>query len=536
MQALTKTSRSFALYDPHNDAVKVLISDYRQKSTALAQLAPTTVDVRPFELRYDNHTIYEEQDRERSLAFRLFRDGVRRIRFESGVGWEDMVTLLEVLSVRCNGVRQQEDDLITLLRKAQFRHIEIDSVEGYVPDEETPEHEERAPLMDTAKSAEPVPDWDQPLPVRETESLTFRPIDPKELEALRAEENPNALATQAVRAVFELLQTANSLGDRDCLAQLVPFVEEVQHYLVVEGNINELARLAVVYRDAFGDGRKLPLLAEASSFERVVRMVPEDQDEIPNAFFHLLGAPTPAMMPRALSMLASGASGARRTVLLDVVSRGASVDPTAIVDKLRTAPADVFKDLFAILARVAPEQRIDVAFDLLDHPNPEIQIELVGVIADAQTGLRLARGLHLLMNSEHEAVRIRATLTLGHVGGSKAVPMLVEHIKRRMDCLSIKEAAASGVALGEASPEEALPTLLEWVGMKSALQSVLSRFRKDSPGDRMLAVVTASGLARCGHAKFEVSKCQHALQSLGKRWANDPEIAPIVHNAINTLG
>ena len=75
MLALAKTSRSFTLYDAHNDAVKMLISDYREKSIALARNAPVEVEVYPFELRFQKKTVYEELDRERSLAFRLFQIG-----------------------------------------------------------------------------------------------------------------------------------------------------------------------------------------------------------------------------------------------------------------------------------------------------------------------------------------------------------------------------------------------------------------------------------------------------------------------------
>ncbi len=531
MLALAKTSRSFTLYDAHNDAVKALIADYREKSIALARNAPVEVEVYPFELRFQKKTVYEELDRERSLAFRLFRDGVRKMRFDPGLGWDDLVSLLEVMSVRCNGVRQQEDDLITLLRKARFQCIAIESVEGYIPDEEMPENEALAPIIDESESADPVQDWDQPLPAPAGGTVQYQPIDPDALDALCAEESPESVAAQAVRSVHELLQTANSLQDSDFLQQLVPFVEEVQHYLVVERNLDELARLAVIYREAFGAGRRLPMLAEERSFERVIRMVSEDAEEVPPSLYPLIGTPTPDLVPRALDMLLFGTRGARRKALLQIVAHGASRDVTELVSRMGHTPPDLARDLFGILAQIAPSQRVDVAFDLLAHPDPEFQLELLSVIQDAPPGLRLARGLQTLMGSLHERVRVEAALALGRVGGSKAVPLLAEHAKRRVAAnMSFEEAEAIGSALGQASPADALPVLLEWADVKSGFRSILSKIRKDAPGDRMLTAVIASGLAHCRD-----TASAETLRGLLARWASDAELTIRLQQALDRI-
>ena len=334
------------------------------------------VEVLPFELVFQNHTVYEEHDRERSLAFRLFRDGVRKLTFEPGIGWDDLVSLLEVMSVRCTGIRQQEEDLITLLRKARFENITIDSVEGYTPDEEMPENQALAPMVEESNAFDPTPDWDQPLPAPSGGKVQYQPIDADSIYALLDEETPEAISAQAVRAVYELLQTANSLKDPELRQQLIPFVEEVQQFLIVQRDLNELARLAVVYRDAFGDGRTLPVLAEERSFERIMRMVTEQEEAIPPALYHLLGAPSPDVVSRAIDMLEFGAKGARRKALLEVVAHGSKAKPSLVVDRLGTAAPELARDLFALLGRIAPDARTDAAFLLLEQDNEELQLEL----------------------------------------------------------------------------------------------------------------------------------------------------------------
>jgi len=87
------------------------------------------------------------------------------------------VRLLEILSVRFSGVRQQEDDIVTLLRKASFEKIGFAAAEGFTPEEDHPE-----PALAEADPAHHVtakapPDFDQPLPPNEpSASFVWREV------------------------------------------------------------------------------------------------------------------------------------------------------------------------------------------------------------------------------------------------------------------------------------------------------------------------------------------------------------------------
>jgi len=189
--ALARTARSFLLYDPRNDAIRQFIEDLRERmTTALARVGPIVLEVRPFELLLGDEVVYLERDRERSLAFRMFRDGVRRLTLQPAVTWDELLRLLEVLSVRYAGVRQNEDDIVTLLSKAAFQHIEVDAVEGFVPeDEDDPANEGagRRGLATTGLHVDVPADRDLPLlPMAPPVELAWRAVAEADLEALRA--------------------------------------------------------------------------------------------------------------------------------------------------------------------------------------------------------------------------------------------------------------------------------------------------------------------------------------------------------------
>jgi len=179
--ALTRAARSFTLYDPANKVVRSLIADYRDRFRAVLEgFGPLVLDVHPFELTVGREVVYFERDRERSLSFRLFRDGVRKMAFAAETTWDELQKLLQTLSIRYTGVRQQEDDLVTLLRKAGFENIRVAAIEGFVPEEEFREATNDADLFRApGERYDPPARWDLPLPpFAEAAPLRHRAVAP----------------------------------------------------------------------------------------------------------------------------------------------------------------------------------------------------------------------------------------------------------------------------------------------------------------------------------------------------------------------
>src|SRR5438477_5678157 len=137
LRAFSKAARAFTLYDAQNEAVRRFLQDYKDGLDAfLGAHGALELEVRPFELALRGEVVHAEKDREKSLASRLFRDGIRRLAIQPGATWEEELKLLEVLSVRFIGVRQQEEDVVTLLTRAAFRFISFGASSGLVAEKE----------------------------------------------------------------------------------------------------------------------------------------------------------------------------------------------------------------------------------------------------------------------------------------------------------------------------------------------------------------------------------------------------------------
>ena len=129
LRALARATRSYLIYDPRNAAIAAFLRAVKESFELYSEsFGEMALVVRPFELLLDGEVVYLERERERSLSFKLFRDGVRRLFIREGVSWEELTKLLEILSIRFVGVRMDEDDVLTLLWKAAFDNIEVEAV------------------------------------------------------------------------------------------------------------------------------------------------------------------------------------------------------------------------------------------------------------------------------------------------------------------------------------------------------------------------------------------------------------------------
>ncbi len=159
LMSLSRAARAFLLYDPSNEAIRVFLEAIQTSfMNYLDTYGPLILSVRPYEIAVSGEVVYKEEERERSLAFKLFRDGVRRLTVFEDVEWSELLRLLEILSIRYSGIRLNEDDIVTLLWKANFQHIEVEAVEGFVPEEEDFDEQEFYE-SDIASPPPPVAAW-----------------------------------------------------------------------------------------------------------------------------------------------------------------------------------------------------------------------------------------------------------------------------------------------------------------------------------------------------------------------------------------
>ena len=530
--ALSRAARSFLLYQPNNATIRNFIEDFRVKmKRALDTASPIDLEVRPFELVYGDEVVYREPERERSLAFRLFRDGVRRLNIGRDVRWEEVLRLLQILSIRYAGVRQNEDDVVTLLRKAGFAHIDVSVVEGFVPADDDAEQGEPGATQ-SAGPVQPVPDdWD--LPCRELPepvAIEWRAVPEAELARLAAEEADEAFAHNAVLAVRALLDLRpDELAAPAELHEFVPLAVEVRDLLVAEGEIGELVQLVRSFYDSMRAapaiiGPVLRAFAERDVLRRLLVVVAPLALTPPAELTELLDLVPADHLAALIDLLAEDFDEAARRIMRQLVERYAPERPDYLLSRLRDAPPRVACDLLRACARALPERALDAALELADHPDADVVHEALRRFDKAPPNPRVSRTLAQLLASPHEDVRLRALDLLSRRSEHAAFSAVAEHAERRAAAgVSQREAELIGRTLARLSPDTALSLFDEWLRPKG----LLGRWVEAS-GGRMLEWMLVSGLGvlpapeaeRMLHGLAEKGGAevrQHALATLARR-------------------
>jgi hypothetical protein len=483
--ALSKAARSFTLYAPTNAVVRQFLADYQARATEATRGGDLVLDVHPFDLLRDGEVVYREEDRERSLAFRLFRDGVRRLTFRPGIPWSELLTFLEILAVRYVGIRQQEEDVVTLLRKAAFTGIGFSAVEGFTPDEDNPEP---AGIRRRRGEGTQAPaGFDTPFPLLPPPGpIAWREVPVEALASLHASEGPEALAADAIRLAASLL--GETLQGRVQPRELQLFLVEVRDYFVADAALGPLATLAeLVGRTPAGALRDqlLRTMGDERLLEALLAAVPAGSTQLPAEALRLL----PLVPARAaLDQLVAEPDEGRRQVLALIAEARLPADAEAVIERLATLDARVARTLVHAIGAKAPELAAAAALALLEHPEERLQVAALQAL-EAVTGELPVQRLLRLLQSPRPAIRIGVAHVLAHSGKAAAFGSVHEALVGRKDG-SAAEADALGAALARLDPSRAAPLFVEWLKPRRGLMKALGASKQEE----LLRVAAASGL------------------------------------------
>ena len=498
LRALSRAARAFSLYDSKNVIIRRFLQEYRESmDAALKAHGELTFTVRPWELLLGAEVVYKDMDRERSLSFRLFRDGVRKLVIRPGLGWEECVRLLEILSVRFSGVRQQEDDIVTLLRKASFEKIGFTAAEGFTPGEDNPE----PPLPEVDQSrhmtASAPPDFDLPLPPNEPAvNFVWREVPPRYLEGLRHEEAPATVPLQAVRLVHELLMAANGPASQLSNAELIPLISEVRDYCIADGASAALLALvrSIKSQHGIGSDQLTPLIDAIGATEALGHLldcIPPELTAAPEELTALLLEVPGNHVGVIVEHMNSAPDAHAQGVLKDLMSKLASKDASSLVEQLHHSDRKSASQIVQVLMATAPDQALATANQLAESNDPASHLEALEILQAAPVSEALSNLLVKFAGSDDDAVFARTAQVMAKRHERRGFDVLARQAEARATAgtLTRESSTALGESLAGLSPSTALGLLKQWAHLKAGLLGRLS------PHHKWLQMVAISGLA-----------------------------------------
>ena len=475
LRALSKAARSILLYDPGNEAVRTFIDEYRAASAEALALGPLMLEIRPFEILLKREIVYLERDRERSLAFRMFRDGVRRLTISPEVAWDELFHMLEILSIRYTGVRQTEDDIVTLLWKAGFQHIEVVAVEGFVPEEEAEPAGEGRPMsaagselfgMQQAAGRVDVPrDWDLPIEGHTASDapLVYEVVPREDLKVLRDEVASVHLAEHALLLAREMLVQVRDPTDPTSLSDLYHTIGEIRDFLLAEGQIGPLVQLARDLRalDDLVTARlreELGRLADRNALRKVLHSVSRTATEASDELMQLLDLVPGDHLASLVAFLQVERGAAARRVARQLIERYVTKRLEYLRKSLTDAEPRVAGDILTAVCSASPQLGLQLSTVVVAHPAPEIQSAVLEIVQAVDPAESDTEHLLALLASAEEHVRLEAIGKLGQRADRRSFRRLSQRLERG-DTPSWTEAEALGRALARINPRRAFQEL-----------------------------------------------------------------------------
>lgn len=496
---LGRSLRVHLLYEGNNPAVDRFVDAVRTRMAGLwEQLQRLALHVEENEVLWEGEPVYRGETRSEDFAFLLYRDGVRELTFLPGFEDEELGVFLGIL-VRVQRLKEDEDDLLTLLWDRDWQHLRYRYVEALPEGVTLPEG------SGTPTRAIPPPREEESSLVSTVSRDDFREalyfLDEGDLRRLEAEvrrEQERDLWKDVLAGLFDRLED----GTPDRQEQIVRILADLLPTLLASGNLPLAASLL---RDLVGiatrPGALSPqvLRAVRALFERLSQGETVDElirtvEEAPSApALEGLGGLLSFFPPDALPALlraaeGTGVEGVRSAVL-------AAAERLAGKEGERLVPLLAHEDprIAAGAGRVAGRRGFAAAAPEVARllARPELPLRLVAV--ETLLALRNPVAAHALQGALGDAerdVRIAAARALAALRYTPARPALEAAIdSKRLREADLTERIAFFEAFGAAAGEEGVALLDRMLNGKSWLG------RKETPEMRACA---ALGLARSG--------------------------------------
>ena len=533
MQLLSKGLRAIQLYLPNNPvyqrAVENIRGGFRPIWQATVELA---LDVGETDLRWEDHVVYQQEQRQESIAWTLFKDGVRSLTLKPGVEEQEIVRFLAVLHKARTIQADAADDLLTLLWSEDFqfisytfRELGAENAAPIEPDNQVPQitpSDVRARVQEEAPPQRPagvvsMDDFDT--------TLYF--LDEKEIEYLQREterEYAQDLRRNVLSMLFDLLELQTYGTVR---AELLSILENFIPYLLGAGDFRSVAFILRETRVILQRARELipehkqalegmpQRLSEQEALsqllqsldEATVHPTEEDLSELfaelrPAALFTLMGWLPKLTNARVRDLVQTSAERLAQANAPEVLRALSSDDPAAQLEMVKLA------------GRLKLPGAVDGMSKLFESPDRILKLAVV----DALTTIGTAGAMRLLEKGVDDGdrdVRIAAVKFLGGRGHRNVLQRVETAVTGgKLKDADLTEKMAFFEAYGALSGAAGIPLLEKMLIGKGGLLS-----RKEEPETRACAAM-ALGRIRSPEARAVLDKA-----------SQDKE--PLVRNAVS---
>lgn len=530
---MVKALRAFQMYLPNNPIYQRAIQNVRSAfGPVWAATDELHLHVGESDLLWEEHSVYHQLNKSESLAWSLFKDGMRELTIYKGAEAEELPRLLATINQARFLPADAGDDLLTLLWALEFEQIKYRFIDffseagGELPGPSGMAGGSASAEERRAQVAQEAAERPKGMVELEEVDSTLYFLDEEEISYLAREleeEYRRDFRGSALNVLFDLMETQPEGGVRDevlgVLEQLFPNLltsrdfrsaaavlreskllkeratnlrlEQTQR---LEGFVTRLSEPAIVGQvlQSLDEASSLGLDEEAASLLRELR--------------------TSALEP-LVSWLPNLSSAPLRQMLEGVVDKLAGSSINEVQRLLRQPDSPALLGIVAICGRLQLHHAVPGFTDVISHSDPAVRLAAVQALGQLGTPGALTL-LDRAIDDPERSVRLAAVRGVGTRGYKGAL--------RRIEAVVLGK-SSRGVDLTEKMAFfEAYGAIAGAAGLKALSTILLQRGllkMKESPETRACAAVALG--------RIKTPEARDLLQ----RAAEDKDL--VVRNAVN---
>ncbi len=426
LRALAAALRGHRLYEPGNPMRQRFGDAFRQKLAALwDDLPELRLEIEEDRIVWDGERVFLSGESGSDLPFLFYKDGVRTVTFLPGFEEGEVEVLLRLLA-RAARVREEEDDLITLLWQEDLTYLRYEAVEalteagpatggGGAPTESVDPAAVRAEAHEPAGIS----------PADFQDTLYF--LEAAELRHLREEmrrEGERDLWRDVLSALLDQLED----GDEErqvriirIAAELLPSTLAIARFdraaLLLRELVEVAGRPGVLAPAAARGFRELfDALGSEATIEQLAEILEESPGRLSEPAVQRLFEYLP---PAAMGPLIRAAERVERPEVRRsfeaCVQRLAESNRDEVVRLLDSGEASVLIGALRWVGRLGLGSAASEVASFLGHPDGSVRSAALGTLVALRAGAAGKRIVPLLGDGDRE-VRIAAARALGDLG------------------------------------------------------------------------------------------------------------------------
>lgn len=498
INSFIKTIKAFRLYPPENPSLVGFIDQAYQKfQLFLNKYHYFILKIEENGFFFRGVTLYENPDLKTSLAFHLYKDGMRELRFMEGLEKWEVDGLIDILK-RSDNINKLEDDLVTLMWEKEFLHITYSAEDPYLAEisvlipenvaqfrekltyEFPPQHaegdNEEEGEGDTTDYYEMLKRVESYSPVEVDRSVYS--LTPEELEGLRKEvelETDPAFVFKVIDILFEILALEKS---PEPYQDATHVLQKLLDALIILGKFQKasdlLSRVNIILKTYKLQEWQVKIIqrineeaGELKAIEKIGKILDKGEEIQLEEARHYLTLLRPNSIQPLIKVLGQLNNSKARRMLCEVliaIGKGNLELITPFIDDQRWY---LVRNVTYILGRIGKEATLPAIQKALNHSEARVRreaIQALGLIGGS-------KGFELMgktLKDEDFRNRSMAALNLARVGKKASLPALLEvvHAKdfSKRDSAEIK---AFFDAIGMTAANEAIKPLQKLLEQKS---------------------------------------------------------------------